>query len=116
MENFPGGREPLFPDDDQVKRMAARRQYLVMYDISDSKRLRRMDRLISGYGYRIQYSIFLCSLSGTMKAQLTNEIRQIINSIEDQCCLIDLGKQDNPADLFIVLGRPLIKIPKITFL
>ena len=96
--------------------MAARRQYLVMYDVSDPKRLRRMDRLISGYGYRIQYSVFLCSLSGTLKAELENEIRQIIHWKADQCCLIDLGELSDPLDSFLVLGHPLIKIPKITFL
>ena len=62
--------------------MAVRRQYLVIYDIADPKRLRRMDRLISGYGYRIQYSVFLCSLSRTMKAELENEIRQVIHFYE----------------------------------
>ena len=82
--------------------------FVVIYDIADPKRLRRMDRLISGYGYRIQYSVILCSLSRTMKAELENEIRQ--------CCLIDLGELDDPADLFVVLGKPLMKIPKITFL
>ena len=71
---------------------------------------------VSGYGYRIQYSVFLCSLSRTMKAELENEIRQVIHFYEDQCCLIDLGELDDPADLFVVLGKPLMKIPKITFL
>ena len=93
--------------------MAVRRQYLVIYDIADPKRLRRMDRLISGYGYRIQYSVFLCSLSRTMKAELENEIRQVIHFYEDQCCLIDLGELDDPADLFVVLGKPLMKIPNL---
>ena len=78
--------------------------FIVIYDIADPKRLRRMDRLISGYGYRIQYSVFLCSLSRTMKAELENEIRQVIHFYEDQCCLIDLGELDDPADLFVVLG------------
>lgn len=96
--------------------MAARRQILVMYDISDPKRLRRMDRLISGYGYRIQYSVFLCSLSGTLKAELEDEIRRILHWKKDQCCLIDLGDVEDPLTLFLVFGRPLIKIPKITFL
>ena len=90
--------------------------FVVIYDIADPKLLRRMDRLISGYGYRIQYSVFLCSLSRTMKAELENEIRQVIHFYEDQCCLIDLGELDDPADLFVVLGKPLMKIPKITFL
>lgn len=96
--------------------MASNRQYLVIYDISDSKRLRKIDHIVSGYGYRLQYSVFLCSLSDTAKSKLRNQICSVINNSKDQCCIIDLGVSENIQTSFLVMGRPLIKIPQITFL
>ena len=37
--------------------------YLVAYDISDPKRLRKVATVCEDFGYRKQYSVFLCRLS-----------------------------------------------------
>ncbi|MDR0535374.1 MAG: CRISPR-associated endonuclease Cas2, partial [Puniceicoccales bacterium] len=34
-----------------------RRRYLVCYDIANPKRLRRVARLLEGFGTRLQYSV-----------------------------------------------------------
>src|SRR4051794_37111107 len=41
----------------------ARRRYLMAYDFSDPKRLRRVCKVMEAYGERLQYSVFLCDLS-----------------------------------------------------
>jgi len=40
-----------------------RRVYLVCYDVSDAKRLRRTHKKMCGFGDPVQYSIFRCELS-----------------------------------------------------
>ena len=41
----------------------ARRRFLIAYDISDPKRLRRVCKTMEEYGDRLQYSVFICDLS-----------------------------------------------------
>ncbi|MDR1568783.1 MAG: CRISPR-associated endonuclease Cas2, partial [Streptococcaceae bacterium] len=38
------------------------RYYLVSYDISDDTRLRKVHKLLKGYGTRWQRSVFFCKL------------------------------------------------------
>ena len=38
--------------------------YLVAYDISDAKRLRKVAQACEDFGFRRQYSVFLCRLNG----------------------------------------------------
>lgn len=69
----------------------ARRRYLIAYDIADPVRLRRVIKHMEGYGERLQYSVFLCDLSGVERARWEQEIRAIINLGEDSVVSLDLG-------------------------
>ncbi|MDD4792699.1 MAG: CRISPR-associated endonuclease Cas2, partial [Firmicutes bacterium] len=40
-----------------------RRRFIVCYDISDPKRLRKMYRTMRGFGDPLQKSVFTCDLS-----------------------------------------------------
>lgn len=40
-----------------------RRWHLVAYDVRDDKRLRKVAKILQGYGLRLQYSVFRCLLS-----------------------------------------------------
>jgi CRISPR-associated protein Cas2 len=44
--------------------------YVVTYDISDKKRLRKVFRLMRGYGDHLQLSVFRCELSGVERFEL----------------------------------------------
>lgn len=72
----------------------ARRRYLVAYDIADPKRLRQVIRIMEGHGERLQYSVFLCDLTGAERATWESEIRHWINLAEDSVVWIDLGAVD----------------------
>ncbi len=37
--------------------------YLVSYDVREAKRLRRVAKVLEGFGERLQYSVFRCHLS-----------------------------------------------------
>lgn len=38
-------------------------QWIISYDISDAKRLRKVAKLLQGYGRRIQHSVFIVKVS-----------------------------------------------------
>ncbi len=64
--------------------------YLVCYDISDPKRLRRVARCCEDFGYRKQLSVFLCRISATDFVRLRSRLYDIIDLAADQVLFIPL--------------------------
>ncbi len=58
--------------------------YLISYDISDEKRLRKMAKLLEDYGYRVQKSVFECFLTESMYEELKRKIKLLIKENEDR--------------------------------
>ena len=86
--------------------------YIVAYDISDPKRLRRVYRTMRGYGDPLQYSVFRCILSPSERVLLIEALTPIINHREDQVLFINLGPADGRAHVSIeTLGRALDSEP-----
>lgn len=52
---------------------------LVSYDISDDKRRYKVAKIIEGYGYRVQYSVFECDLETPKLAELSRRLRPLVN-------------------------------------
>lgn len=69
----------------------ARRQYLIAYDISDPRRLRRVIKVMEAYGQRLQYSVFLCNLSGVELYRWRRDILHEVDLAQDSIVQIDLG-------------------------
>lgn len=87
--------------------------YIVAYDISDPKRLRRVHRTMRGYGDPLQYSVFRCILSPSERVLLLEALTPIINHREDQVMFINLGPADGRAHVSIAtLGRALDHEPE----
>jgi CRISPR-associated protein Cas2 len=83
-----------------------RNSYLVSYDISDQKRLRRMFKTMRGFGDHLQYSVFRCDLSPQERVLLMEAITPIINHRDDQVLIVDLGPAGGRAQRCVtVLGR-----------
>jgi CRISPR-associated protein Cas2 len=59
------------------------RWWVVSYDIADPNRLRRVAKVMEGYGERVLYSVFECHLSATQLAELRERICGVINEEED---------------------------------
>lgn len=55
---------------------------VVSYDISDDKRRRMIAKLLEGYGYRVQYSVFECDLSAKQLKKLHRELRPYVKGKE----------------------------------
>ncbi len=64
--------------------------YIVSYDISDPKRLRKVATACEDFGVRKQYSVFLCRLSATDFARLRSRLYDLLNLQEDQVLFIPL--------------------------
>ena len=81
--------------------------YLVAYDICDPKRLRRVARTCEDFGFRRQYSVFLCRLSAHDLVKLKSRLYDIIDLHEDQVLFIPLC--NHCAEGMEALGRPVEK-------
>ncbi|MCA1278271.1 CRISPR-associated endonuclease Cas2 [Saccharopolyspora sp. 7B] len=80
-----------------------RHRYLVAYDIRDPTRLRRVAATLERFGERVQYSVFLCDLSGADLADLRFELGRVLDAAQDSVLLVDLGPCDH-ARAMEVLG------------
>jgi len=73
----------------------SRNSYLVAYDIcGDTKRLRQIHKSMCGFGYPLQYSVFLCSLDQMELIGLKTEIGEIMNHKEDSVMIVSLGPEN----------------------
>ncbi len=85
----------------------SRIRYLVSYDISHPKRLRRVARTMEGFGVRLQYSVFECPLDEIRMAKLKAELHELLNHDEDQVLFVSLGPSASDATLVIeAMGLP----------
>lgn len=83
-----------------------RRRYLVSYDVSDPKRLRRLHQTVKGFGWAMQYSVFICDLDQVELYDLRSQITAVMHHAEDRVAIIDLGDpRERGASCFEFLGR-----------
>ena len=71
--------------------MAARTRYLLAYDISDPRRLRRVHAVAKTYGYPLQYSLFVCDLDDVELVKLERDLQAVIAHQHDRISIFDLG-------------------------
>lgn len=85
----------------------SRTRYLVSYDICHPRRLRRVAKVLEGFGVRLQFSVFECPLDGMRLAQCKSALTKEINEEEDQVLFVSLGPAANDANLTIeAMGLP----------
>jgi CRISPR-associated protein Cas2 len=77
--------------------------YLVCYDISHPKRLRKVARTCEDFGYRKQLSVFLVRVSATDFVRLRSRLYDLIDLNEDQVLFIPL--MDSCLQRMEALGR-----------
>jgi len=85
-------------------------QYLIVYDISNPRRLQRVHRMLKKHGLPIQYSVFSVVMSQVQLQRLLEAIKVLLDEKEDdlRCyrlpgsieCII-LGKQFFPDDVLL---------------
>jgi len=84
-----------------------RSTFLVCYDISDDKRLRKVFKAMRDFGDHLQYSIFECQFTPIDLAKCQHVLGEIINRAQDQVLFVDLGPIEGRGDRVITaLGQP----------
>jgi CRISPR-associated protein Cas2 len=78
--------------------------YIVAYDISHPKRLRKLATACEDFGVRTQFSVFLCRLSTTDFVRLRSRLYDLIHLEEDQVLFIPLCGEC--VQQIEALGRP----------
>ena len=85
-----------------------RNRYIVAYDVSDTRRLRRTFKKMNGFGDPLQYSVFACDLSRKERVLLEEALTEIINLNEDRVLIIDTGPaHGRGSETLRTLGRQL---------
>lgn len=64
--------------------MSEKQNYLVCYDISDEKRLRRIAKVMEDYGIRVLYSVFECKLDEKEFSKMKAKIEILMDPLEDK--------------------------------
>jgi CRISPR-associated protein Cas2 len=86
-----------------------RTSYLVCYDICDEKRLRKVFKIMRGYGDHLQFSVFECQLTAMDLARLRAQLSPAIDHHDDQVLFVNLGPAEGRGDRVITaLGKPYI--------
>lgn len=71
--------------------MPDRTRYLLAYDIADPRRLRRVHRVANDFGEPLQYSLFVCDLTGVELSRLKGCLMEEVKTTEDSISIFDLG-------------------------
>jgi CRISPR-associated protein Cas2 len=81
---------------------------LVCYDIRHPRRLRRVHKVLKGYGEPWQFSVFFCVLKDIDRVRLQADLETQMNLKEDQAMIIDMGPNEKEArDAAAVIGQSL---------
>ena len=85
--------------------------YLVAYDISNPKRLRKVASTCEDFGLRRQFSVFVCRLTATDLVRLKSRLYEIIDLDMDQVIFVPLCALFVPlcarcSEQIEALGRP----------
>lgn len=85
-----------------------RTTWVVAYDIREPKRLRRVYRLMLGFGDHVQYSVFKCDLGDTELLELRARLARLIHHLDDRIMFVDVGPADGRGRTsFYSLGQSL---------
>ena len=90
--------------------------FVIVYDISDTKRWRRVFKLMNGYGEWLQLSVFQCRLNTQRHAELIALLDGIIHHKDDHIVSLDLGLAEHVVPRVVSLGKdfaPVVKEPVI---
>ena len=83
-------------------------KYVVAYDIADDHRREDVATLLSGYGPRVQLSVFECEFRTRREAgSVQGKLRDLIDPVEDQIRLYPLD--DRAARRMAIIGARTIE-------
>lgn len=100
-------RNPHGRSDRSANTYDMRQSYLVCYDISDDKRLRKVFQTMRGFGDHLQFSVFECQFTPSDLARCRAALSAIVNHNDDQVLFVHLGPAEGRGDRVITaIGKP----------
>lgn len=84
--------------------------YVVVYDIPDDKRRKKVSDLLEGYGQRVQYSVFECVLTQAKYDELRQRLKKRVKLSEDNVRFYPLSKH-TLGQVETWGGSPITKMP-----
>ena len=85
------------------------REFIVAYDISEPRRLRKVARILEKCGVRIEYSLFFVKATKEEMTELAMKIAEIIDANEDDVRIYEvedygvaLGRADLLDEIYII--------------
>jgi CRISPR-associated protein Cas2 len=88
-------------------------KYLLCYDIPNPKRLRHVAKIMEGFGYRVQKSVFEAFLTNTELDTLTKSLMGEINPREDTIRIYRLCESCDRCVAIIGAGEKIEEKPYI---
>lgn len=86
-----------------------RQAYIVTYDVSDPRRLRKVFKTMQGYGEHLQLSVFRCELNARELVELRAKLAKVIHHDHDQVLFVDMGPAEGRAlEAIRSLGQPYV--------
>ena len=70
--------------------------YIISYDICDPKRLRKVHRVVKEYAMALQYSVFIAPFSQTLLNEMTDRLKTIICTSQDDIRIYPLSALQTP--------------------
>ncbi len=77
--------------------------WVVCYDITNDRRRYRIMKTLTGYGDRVQYSVFECDLTEKRRERLTLALQKLVNDQEDSVRFYPLNQIER--DRMILIGN-----------
>ena len=68
--------------------------WIILYDISDNRRLARVAKLLESYGIRVQYSVFETDADEKVVEHIKKRLAKIMNPAEDTVLILPLCEDD----------------------
>lgn len=68
-----------------------KRAYLIAYDVVDDRRRTRIAKILSGYGERLQYSVFYCETRPARLIRIKEKVTAEMDDEEDSVLVVDCG-------------------------
>lgn len=83
--------------------------YVVIYDVSDDKRRKRVFNLLEGYGRRVQFSAFECLLNDRKFEELRVRLAKVVRMDEDSVRFYPISR--HTLGQVVIWGEPPLSQP-----
>ena len=94
-----------------------RNVYLVCYDVANDKRLRQMAKTLRGYGDRVQYSVFRCTLGDRERVELQGRCEDVMKPSEDRVLIVSLGPEGGRGGKALTaLGKAMPEVEQLAYI